>query len=428
MKKSIIALLVLGVFCFAGVAAAAANPFNDVPANHWAYNAIGTLAKAGIIDGMGDGSFQGNKTMTRYEMAQIVAKAIAREDKANAENKALIDKLAKEFSYELQNLGVRVKALEDKVGPLKIDGWFKYRYENAETYNTVFFEKKNLSAPTKVRNRNEIWVNIANQFDGTTRFEGSLQNELASDNINSDGIGDSSIIVKKAFMAYQAGQVELSLGRFFPTIGKGTLMSTPLMDGGHVAFNSSTVSFNLYAVHMSGQDINYKFGDIQYNFSKEFNLSLAYSADKEKTYYDSTAVGFEYKAAPDIALTGEYGVNRAENAKDSSGDNTYAWFAKMQYKGANPFEPGSTGVWVQYEKAGKGFDILANASPNSWPTAYNWSAGSGGGSANDLKGLSYGVETTLATRMVFTATYSPLKSFDGETSRKLLTGQVWYLF
>ena len=419
MKKSIIALLVLGVFCFANVAAAA-NPFSDVPANHWAYNAIGTLAKAGIIDGMGDGSFQGNKTMTRYEMAQIVAKAIAREDKANVENKALIDKLAQEFSSELKNLGVRVTALENKIGPLKIDGWFKYRYENAETYNSNYFGS---SAPTKVRTRNEIWVNIANQFDGTTRFEGSLQNELASDD---DASG--AIIVKKAFMAYQAGQVELSLGRFFPTIGKGTLISTPLMDGGHVAFNSSAVSVNLYAVHMSGQDYNYKFGDIQYNFSKEFNLSLAYSADKEKLFYDSTAVGIEYKATPDIALTGEYGVNRAENAKDSSGDNTYAWFAKMQYKGANPFEPGSTGAWVQYVKAGKGFDTFANASPNSWPTAYNWSAGSGGGSANDLKGFSYGVETTLATRMVFTATYSPLKSFDGETSRKLFTGQVWYLF
>ncbi|MBP2652304.1 MAG: S-layer y domain protein [Firmicutes bacterium] len=427
MKKSIITLLVLGLFCFASVAAAANNPFDDVPANHWAYGAVNQLVKAGIIVG-NNGAFQGDNTLTRYEIAQIVAKAISRGDKASAENKALINKLATEFSYELKTLGVRVKTLEDKVGPLKIDGWFKYRYENAETYSG-FFAVKGYDTPTKVRNRNEIWVNIANQFDGTTRFEGSLQNELASDNLDSDGIGDSSIVVKKAFMAYQAGQVELSLGRFFPTIGKGTLMSTPLMDGGHIAFNNSELSMNLYAVHMSGQDVNYKFGDFQYNFSKDFNMSLAYSADKQKTYYDSAAVGFELKATPEIALTGEYGINRSDWAKSSSGeDNPYAYFVKAQYKGANPFVLGSTGVWVQYEKAVSGFDFYANASPNSWPTAYNWSAGSGGGSADNLKGFSYGIETTLATRMVFTATYNPLKSFDGQTSRKLITGQVWYLF
>ncbi|MBP2655089.1 MAG: S-layer y domain protein [Firmicutes bacterium] len=428
MRKTIITLIMLVTFCFASVAAAAANPFSDVPANHWAYGAVKKLADAGIIDGA-DGKFNGDKTLTRYEIAQIVARAVAREDRANAANKLLINKLAKEFDNELKTLGVRVTSLENKVGPLKIDGWFKYRYENAETYNSVYFTKMGYDTPTKVRSRNEIWVNIANQFDGTTRFEGSLQNETASDNLDDSGIGSGSIIVKKAFMAYQAGQVELSAGRFFPTIGKGTLMSTPLMDGGHVAFANSRVSANLYAIHMSGQDINYKAGDLQYNFSKDFNMSLAYVADKQKAYYDSAAVGFEYKGIPTIALTGEYAVNRCDFAKTKSGlDDPYAYFIKAQYKGANPFEVGSTGLWVQYEKAADGFDLYANASPNAWPTAYNWSAGSGGGSANNLKGFSYGVETTLAQRMVLTATYNPLKSFNGQTERKLITGQLWYLF
>ncbi|MBP2645144.1 MAG: S-layer y domain protein [Firmicutes bacterium] len=418
MKKSIIALIMLGIFCFASVAAAAAYPFSDVPANHWAYGAVNKLAKDGVIDG-NSGLFQGDKTLTRYEIAQIVAKAIGKQEKANAEDKALIEKLAKEFAGELQTLGVRVTALENKVGPLKIDGWFKYRYENGETYSSYF----GTAAPTKVRTRNEIWVNIANQFDGTTRFEGSLQNELASDD---DGSG--AIIVKKAFMAYQAGQVELSVGRFFPTLGKGTLLSTPMMDGGHVAFGNSTVNANLYAINFQGV-YNYKAADMQYNLSKDFNISLAYLADKEKAAYNSAAVGFEYKTTSAITLTGEYGVNRSTDAKAASNlSNPYAYFLKAQYKGANPFVAGSTGVWVQVEKAAKGFDIMANASPNSWPTCYNWSAASGGGSANDVKGISYGVETTLAQRMILTATYSPLKSFDGATSKKLITAQIWYLF
>ena len=54
----------------------AANPFSDLPAGHWAYGAVAKLAAAGVVDGYPDGTFKGDKTMTRYEMAQIVAKAL----------------------------------------------------------------------------------------------------------------------------------------------------------------------------------------------------------------------------------------------------------------------------------------------------------------------------------------------------------------
>ncbi|MBP2654029.1 MAG: S-layer y domain protein [Firmicutes bacterium] len=183
MKKSIIALIILSIFCFASVVSAA-NPFSDVPANHWAYGAVNKLVKAGIIDGNG-GAFKGEQTLTRYEVAQMVAKAIAKEEKADAENRALIEKLAKEFASELNTLGVRVAELEKNQGnqgPLKIDGWFRYAYENAavSTSAATYFTNNSLSSD-KVRNRDEIWLNIANKFDGTTRFEGSIQTETASD-------------------------------------------------------------------------------------------------------------------------------------------------------------------------------------------------------------------------------------------------------
>lgn len=84
----------------------AANPFSDVPAGHWAYDAVTELADAGIIDGYPNGTFGGNKLMTRYEMAQIVAKAMAKG--------ANVDALAAEFADELESLGVRVANLEKK--------------------------------------------------------------------------------------------------------------------------------------------------------------------------------------------------------------------------------------------------------------------------------------------------------------------------
>ena len=55
----------------------AANPFSDVPAGHWAY-VVCKLAAAGIVDGYPDGTYKGDRTMTRYEMAQIVAKALVK--------------------------------------------------------------------------------------------------------------------------------------------------------------------------------------------------------------------------------------------------------------------------------------------------------------------------------------------------------------
>ena len=136
MKKRLVTALALMFGLGIGATAfAAANPFVDVPAKHWAYDAVNKLAKAGIVDGYGDGTFRGDRTMTRYEMAQIVAKAMARSDKADAETKATIDKLATEFSAEIENLGVRVAKLEKKSDNLKFDGNLRVRYINEKFSN-----------------------------------------------------------------------------------------------------------------------------------------------------------------------------------------------------------------------------------------------------------------------------------------------------
>ena len=107
-KKFLTAALAATLSCTTVSAFAAANPFADVPRDHWAYDAVAELADEGVIEGYGDGTYRGENEITRYEMAQMVAKAMAKEDQANAQQKALIDRLAAEFSAELSNLGVRV--------------------------------------------------------------------------------------------------------------------------------------------------------------------------------------------------------------------------------------------------------------------------------------------------------------------------------
>ncbi|MBP2634017.1 MAG: S-layer protein, partial [Firmicutes bacterium] len=114
MNKKIIAGVVAACVLSVGTAFASTNPFADVSPNDWSYVAVKNLAEAGIIDGYSDGTFKGDKSITRYEMAQLVGKAIYRSNKVNAEQKAAIEKLATEYKDELQNLGVRMDNLENK--------------------------------------------------------------------------------------------------------------------------------------------------------------------------------------------------------------------------------------------------------------------------------------------------------------------------
>ncbi|MBR0325472.1 MAG: S-layer homology domain-containing protein, partial [Selenomonadales bacterium] len=117
MNKKLIGMIT-SALVIGAASTALANPFADVPADHWAYDAIDQLAADGVIEGYNDGTFAGDKAITRYEMAQIVARAMANTD-VDAADKATIDKLAAEFSAELDSLGVRVDALEKKVSGIK---------------------------------------------------------------------------------------------------------------------------------------------------------------------------------------------------------------------------------------------------------------------------------------------------------------------
>ena len=128
MKKTLVSALTTAlVVGAASTTFAAANPFSDVPADHWAYDAVSQLASDGVIEGYGDTTFRGNQNITRYEMAQMIAKAMAKSD-VSAADKALIDKLAAEFSDELNNLGVRVSNLERNADKVKWTGEARYTY------------------------------------------------------------------------------------------------------------------------------------------------------------------------------------------------------------------------------------------------------------------------------------------------------------
>ena len=167
MKKS----LVLAMAMALGVTASAyaANPFSDVPAGHWAYDSVNKLAAAGIVDGYGNGTFGGDRLMTRYEMAQIVAKAMAKG--------ANVDRLAAEFADELDSLGVRVAALEKKSDNVKINAQIRAHYQSydKQKLNTAAAGKPSNATNATSKLRSRIWLN--GQINEDWKYVGMLQNE-----------------------------------------------------------------------------------------------------------------------------------------------------------------------------------------------------------------------------------------------------------
>lgn len=126
MKKTAFLLVFVLTLGIAGTAFAAEELFSDVPASHWSYSAVTNLSKAGLIDGYSDGTFRGQKIVSRYEMAIIIARIMTKLDKADDSQKAVVAKLAKEFASELKSINANTSALEPRLAAVeqKTHVWF----------------------------------------------------------------------------------------------------------------------------------------------------------------------------------------------------------------------------------------------------------------------------------------------------------------
>ena len=193
MKKTLFAAVALSLGITAS-ACGAANPFSDVPAGHWAYDSIAKLSAAGIVEGYGDTSFGGDKLMTRYEMAQIVARAMAKGAK--------VDKLAAEFADELDNLGVRVANLEKKSDNIRFWGQLRTRYERWDRSG----DKRDQHDVSGGRTR--IWGE--GRLNDSWTYNLMLQNEQ----IFSNNKGEEDIQFKRAYVQGRLGGMTVRAGRW----------------------------------------------------------------------------------------------------------------------------------------------------------------------------------------------------------------------
>ena len=362
LVSAITAALVVGA---ASTTFAAANPFSDVPADSWAYDAVTTLAADGVIDGYPDGTYKGQNTMTRYEMAQIVARAMAKTDLEKAD-KALVDKLAAEFAEELDNLGVRVADLEKKSDNVKWGGELRYRYYDINRDSSLGDETHN-----KVLFRLEPKAYIGDSgWTANARLDYEMN--LSSDE-NNDGV-----LVDRAWVEGPLFGTTVQAGRV-PVFTAQGLMFDDRISGGTIAFGSDEFKTTLAAGRYNpehsdyrtivgvdnAKDITAEYYGVQFDYTPNDKLALnagytglvnldAYvetaPGSKKYDHFSDDAtfwyVGGKYAFDKNVAFVGEY----AQNTEDWADSEDQAWTAELQYKGADVADAGSWGAYAGYRQ------------------------------------------------------------------------------
>ena len=390
MKKS----LVLAMAMALGVTASAyaANPFSDVPAGHWAYDAVNKLAAAGVVDGYPDGTYGGEKLMTRYGMAQIVAKAMAKG--------ANVDKLAAEFADELDSLGVRVANLEKKADNVKITGQIRYNYVSRD----------NNADESTLRTR--LWVNGQVNEDWT--YTAMLQNTQtffgADDGEYDPGTaGEDEVKMNRAYLDGRVGGIEVHAGRWDEVTFTGNVLDS-YIDGVKASYGDKvkltgyvgkgtdgTLGFLNGAKETFG---NYAGGEVSADLAKGLNLAAGYInvkdiGDIEDAENAIWHAGLTYTAG-DVTLSGMYLKGDADGAAEfgSTGakldDDGYVF--GLAYKGAEAAEVNSWGIWANYYNQGGQTYLAHTTDANTFDN-------------DGFKGYGVGVNYTFAKNIVGTVAY-----------------------
>ena len=413
MKKS----LVLAMAMALGVTASAyaANPFSDVPAGHWAYDSISKLAAAGVIEGYGDDTFRGDRLMTRYEMAQIVAKAMAKG--------ANVDKLAAEFADELDALGVRVAALEKKSDNVKITGQFRYHYMSDK-----FDGEK--SHGSKLRSR--IW--FTGQINDNWKYVGMLQNQQDL----TDNVGNEDTDFQRAYVEGRLGGVQVTAGRHDFQLGDANLYDNR-MDGIKIAYGNK-LKFGAYYGKPTDHDylngaidgwaVKYDkfFGaNIGYDIGK-LSLNVAYDKFKNPWVYnngaknlDMSAFGMKDNAVWSIQAGYNFGKATlgAIFLKSDHDSFIYPGASKKGIVvtgtlfGAEAAKPGTWGLTAKYYNQGVGTFI-----------AHTMDGDANAFISEGFKGWSIAGDVTLAKNMVATVEWFDLKGKETDMKAKTLWTQL----
>ena len=423
MKKSLVLAMAMALGVTAS-AYAANNPFSDVPAGHWAYGSVAKLAAAGVIDGYGDSTFGGDKLMTRYEMAQITAKAMAKG--------ANVDKLAAEFADELDNLGVRVANLEKKADNVKISGQIRYEYGHRSgdfvhpyNYNGVAKAAKDSVAKHRLRSRLYISGKINEDWSYTGRLE---NNQDLSNNA-----GDEKTYFNQAWVDGKLGGLKVVAGKTDLTLANGNIYDDTaeyigLSYGKDVKVNAYygkpiTTEYNYNYDEILGINLSGKAGKLSLSAGYDiFKNSLGVSSastcytkeDEDNAIWNINA---SYAFDKNVKLNATYlnsNLDQGDIATTFNDVDTDGYVIGLAYKGANRNKVGSWGAWATYYDQGVGTVVAHTMKTGDWDLF----------ATEGYKGYDLGANYTLAKNMVYNIDYYELEGKESGLKNKVLWSRL----
>ena len=413
MKKS----LVLAMAMALGVTASAyaANPFSDVPAGHWAYDSVAKLAAAGVVDGYTDGAFAGDKLITRYEMAQIVAKAMAKG--------ADCDKLAAEFADELDTLGVRVAKLEKGADAVKITGETRLRYWN--------FDGNTQTNGDKTALRTRIWIKgqVNDDWSATAMLENTQTFNTTSKGIYQGDKGEEDTSFQRAYVNGKIGGLIVQAGRYSFCDFLGGLVYDDRVDGVQLSYGKDVKVTAAIAkasdktTANNGDDMAYveaatKLGMVDAKAAWYKVENTMQSGIDAEVY----AVQAGLPLAKDLKFAATYFFNETEDYGTGLMDDGYV--LALNYKGAKAAKPGSWGLWAKYYDQPWGTFVAPTFEADDAKADADFFVDMLGG----FKGYGVGADYAIAKNIVAQVKYYDLEAQEGENDRQVLYSQVNFAF
>ena len=383
MKKSLVSALTTAlVVGAASTTFAAANPFSDVPADHWAYDAIAQLAAEGVVEGYGDGSYRGEQEITRYEMAQMVAKAMAK-----GVSSATLDKLAAEFADELNQLGVRVAALEKKVDNVKWAGQLRYRYARQHTNN----KGRHNGNKNELRFRIEPSATVNNHWTVKSRMD-YTGNTKTSDDVDGVTVDRMYAEGKYNFGTIQLGKFNVKTNADFGLVNNDTMTGISVEAGKKLKVKAVAARYNYDdggILKASGDATGDVLGLEVYGKASKLSYGVGYMqakiSDATVKEDDMRIVygGLGYRFNKSVAVEAAYARNTKDTFEAGSAARQRMAF-NLKYKGADKAKAGSYGLWAGYLNIGNASGL------------YSTYRADNGGLVDNFRGWEIGGQVTLA--------------------------------
>ena len=403
----------------------AANPFVDVPSDSWAYKSVVELADAGIIQGVDGQYFQGNRNITRYEAAEMVAKAMAHMDKASVEQRALINKLADEYADELNNLGVRVSALENRVGNVKLTGDARIRYRYQSEGDKFKDANGNEKVVNNKRTNDNSWdyrvrIRANAQVNDRTKVTYGITTGVRYFADNGPASSENNVTTDLANVDYNFGgnNWDLLVGRYEYDMGNGHgygFLYGDTFDGAQLQYHNdkfaATAGYGKFKESLMAGDKDYDGVKTGYGELDGFFGGGRVAGSAVGVYYnDYTVAGGSHRTAKDeFSFDDSWGayasVNFGKwnalanyekyNSTDSKDNDPEVWVGRLTYGAANFATPKSWDAWVEYLNADDGF---ADDDGTFMGSTYSWRDDS---LLNNVKSWGVGVDYTFAKNAQF---------------------------